>query len=194
MAELLAADGETVLADSSALLDKAAADRDFSEAMVTQPSGDLPLRQEPAEDEAPKRKRGRPPKSDQARVMTGPAPGGKRLTRESRVEGVKGLAQVAAVIPLMLGRSTGNLAYTADAIVIADNADVLAEACAGVAEQDARFGAVLDKVCSAGPYGALITAAMGVVSQLVRNHRPGLSIPGTVHPDELLAAAMPAAA
>jgi len=193
MPDLLTADGETI---ATALpLDKQAADRDFAAALVTEPSGDLPPR-EPAEPPADKPRRGRPRKdaADKPRVASGPARAATALTGDQRKDGVRGLVQLTAVIPLMLARTTGDAAYQADAVTLANSADAVAEACADVAAADPRFAAALDRVCSAGPYGALITVAFGVGAQLFRNHRPRVAIPGTVHPDELLAAAQQQAA
>lgn len=139
---------------------------------------------EPAED-APKPRRGRPPKSEQPRTTA------KTVTAmddASRAAGVKGLAQIGAGIALMLGKATKRDAFTADAVTIASAADELADACVQTAKADAQFAAALDRVCSAGPYAALITTGVGIVAQIARNHRPALVIPGTVDPAELLKA------
>ena len=133
--------------------------------------------------EAPKPKRGRPPKSEQSRTT---ARASASLTDAERSAGVQGLAQIAAAVPLMLAKTTGNPAWMADAVTIAANAPQLADACIQVARNDARFAAALDRVCSSGPYAALISAGLAVGMQCFRNHRPQMALPGTVHPDELL--------
>ena len=139
----------------------------------------------PAEGEAPKPRRGRPPKAEQPRVT---AKAGTALDNGQRASGVKGLVQITAGVALMLGKATKKDAFTADAVTIASAADEIADACVQTAMADARFAAALDKVCSAGPYAALITVGVGVVSQVARNHKPALKLPGTVDPAELLAA------
>ena len=133
--------------------------------------------------DASKPRRGRPPKSEQARTT---AKTSASLTDAERAAGVQGLAQIAAAVPLMLARTTGNPAWTADAVTIAANAPAIADACVQVAKNDARFAAALDRVCSSGPYAALISAGLAVGMQCFRNHRPQMTLPGTVHPDELL--------
>ena len=134
---------------------------------------------------------GKAPRAEKSRTTAAPAAG--PLTGAQRKAGVAGLMQLAAVIPLGLAKRTGKDAYKADAIAIVSSADEIAEACAETADADPRFAAALDRVCAAGPYGALITAAFGLGSQLARNHRPALNLPGTVHPDKLLAGNEPAA-
>ena len=135
--------------------------------------------------EAPKPRRGRPPKAEQARVM---AKAGTVLDDGQRAQGVKGWAQIIAGVALMAGKATGKDAYRADAVTIASAADELAGAAVQVAHLDPKFAAALDKVCSVGPYGALISVGVGVVSQCARNHKPSLRLPGTVDPADLLKA------
>lgn len=145
----------------------------------------LPPRQEaPAPPKAPPRRRGRPPRAEQARV-TGRTTAAA-LTDEQRAEGVKGITQIGAGVMLLAAKATGKDAFKADAVTIASTGDDAAKACVQLAHSDPKFAAALDKVCSAGPYAALITIAVGAGSQIARNHRPSLAIPGTVHPDELL--------
>lgn len=189
MPELLAADGAVI--STAPAFDKERADAEFTEAMITEPSGDLPPRPEQAAPEV--KRRGRKPKAEQPRV-TAAASSAKPLGRDDRRQGVKAIAQLGAVIPLMLARATGKDAYKADAVAISSSADDIADACADVADVDPRFAAALDRVCQVGPYGALITIAFEVGGQILRNHRPGLAIPGTVHPSELLAAVQQQAA
>jgi len=145
----------------------------------------------------PRAARTRQPKAEKART-TAAAP--VQLSDKQRAEGVQGLAQLGAGIFLMLGKATKKDAYTADAVTIASKAPEIADACVQTAHADARFAAAIDRVCSAGPYAALITVGVGVVSQIARNH--GAQVPGTVDPKELLdaqkqaeeQAAVPAAA
>lgn len=159
------------------------------------PAEQAPPKREDRPPAAEKPKRGRPPKAEQARTTAKPA---VSLTDAERANGVAGLAQIAAAVPLMLAKTTGNMAWTADAVTIASNAPAIADACVQVAKNDARFAAALDKVCSSGPYAALISVGLSVGMQCLRNHRPAMALPGTVHPDELLRSpdgqAVPAAA
>ena len=143
----------------------------------------------PHDPDAPKPRRGLPPKSEQARTAPAAAAGTVQDDGQ-RAQGVKGITQIGAGIALMLGKATKKDAYKADAGTIASSADQTADACIQVAHTDPKFAAALDRVCSVGPYGALITVAVGVGSQIARNHRPALVIPGTVDPAELLKAAI----
>lgn len=132
---------------------------------------------------AEKPRRSRPRAEEKSRTVAKPA---VTLDDRQRAEGVQGLAQLGAGIALMLGRATGSSAYQADAVTIASAAPQIADACVQVAKSDARFAAALDKVCSSGPYAALVSVAVSVGMQCARNHRPAMALPGTVHPDELL--------
>lgn len=156
----------------------------------------LPKRQRrtPAADadgDAPKPRRGRPAKEDRSRT-TAKAP--VVLDDAARREGVKGFAQIGAALALGVAKATGNAAWLADAVTIESAAGDIADACAKTAAADPRFAAALDRVCNVGPYAALITVGFQVGSQLARNHRPQLTLPGTVHPDELLKQLEPTAA
>jgi hypothetical protein len=133
------------------------------------------------------RRRGRPPRqaADKARVAPAPPPA---LDDEARAAGVRGVMQIGAGITLLAGKATGKDAFKADAVAIASVADDTAAACVQIAKTDPKFAAALDKVCSVGPYGALITIAAGLGAQIARNHKPDRAIPGTVHPDVLLKA------
>jgi len=153
-----------------------------------------PEKPAPAADK-PKRGPGRPRNEDKSRTT---AKAATSLSDADRAAGVQGLAQLGSALVLMAGKATGNAAYLADAATIANNAPAIADACVQVAKNDARFAAALDKVCSSGPYAALVGVGVSVGIQCLRNHRPGLALPGTVHPDELLGSAggasVPAAA
>jgi hypothetical protein len=187
MPELTTVDGKPV---DVAPVDPDAVNATFAAAMNDDgPDTQAPPKRTPrpaAEAEAPKPKRTRAPKAEQARTTTTPA--GGALDDEARSRGVKGIAQITAGITLLLGKATGKDAFKADAVTIASAADDAAAACVETAHADPKFAAALDRVCAVGPYGAMITVAVGVGSQLARNHKPGLAIPGTVDPAELLKA------
>jgi hypothetical protein len=147
-----------------------------------------PVKQErsPAEDRPTpaRRRRGRPPKDEQAR--TAPKAAVIALDDAQRAEGVKGLAQLGAGLCLMASKATGNDAFRADAIVIASNTEQIADACVQTARANPGFASALDKVCAAGPYAALVGVMVGIGSQIARNHRPGLHLPNTMDPAEIL--------
>lgn len=163
--------------------------RQFAAAMAGDPGPDEqapPKRTpKPAAEDAPKRKPGRPAKAEQARTTSAAA---TVLDDGQRAQGVAGLVQLAAGAALMAGKATHKAAYTADAVTLASSADQIADACVQTAKADARFAAALDRVCAVGPWGALITVGVSVVSQIARNHKPSLVIPGTTDPAELLKA------
>lgn len=159
--------------------------RDFARSMSDPAPGEQekppPKRRQRAPDEgdAPRPRRSRPPKEQAPQVAA--------LDAGQRASGVKGLVQLGAGLALLMARATGKDAFKADAVMIASSADEIAGACVQTAAADARFAAVLDKVCSAGPYAALISVGVSVGTQVARNHKPALIIPGTVDPAELLA-------
>lgn len=172
-------------------LDTAAkAEQDFARAMSTPPDSDEkapPKRRERASktavaEEKPRvgRSPGRPSK-DAAKAVAG-------LSHEVRRQGMAGLAQLGAGLCAIVGKSTGQIAYQADAITLASSADDIGEACAQTADQNEQFARVVDKLCAAGPYAALIGVMVGVGSQVARNH--GLEMPGTVPPEKLIEAAV----
>ena len=197
MPDLLTAAGAPV--DLAAV--KASADADFAQAMAGTPddqAADIPapparMVRDAGTDDRPRR-RGRPPgsknlpKDDKPRTAAPPRAG---LNSDQRREGARGLVQVGAAVCLMWGKATGSVALAADAVTLASSADDLAAAAVATADQDARFAAALDRVCAAGPWAALISAGIGVGTQMVRNHRPSLELPGTVHPADLLKTAEP---
>jgi hypothetical protein len=188
VAELQTADGSAV--DPGAAETEAA----FAAAMAADPEAApeaAPPKRQPAPGEPPRR-RGRPPK-DKARVTAAAAPAAA-LSDTQRAEGVRGLVQIAAGFAVVSSRITGSDAWKADAITLASSADAWAGACVQVARADPKFGRVLDRVVSAGPYGALITVAVSTTLQLARNHRPAAQLPGTTDPAELIAAAEAASA
>jgi hypothetical protein len=188
MPELTTVDGKPV---DVAPVDPDAVNATFAAAMNDDgPDTQAPPKRQPRGESqgssAPKPKRTRAPKAEQARTTTTPA--GGALDDEARSRGVKGIAQITAGITLLLGKATGKDAFKADAVTIASAADDAAAACVETAHADPKFAAALDRVCAVGPYGAMITVAVGVGSQLARNHKPGLAIPGTVDPAELIRA------
>ena len=135
------------------------------------------------------RKRGEGAKS---RTTTRPA--AQPLSRDKRVEGLKGIAQVIAGVFAVGAKATGNAAFLADGLTVADHAGPGAEAVADMCDTDPRFAAAIDRICQVGPWSGLVAVGVSLGSQLARNHRPGMQLPGTVHPNELLERAAAAAA
>lgn len=170
----------------------------FARAMA-EPAGDdkrPPRRTQTApapsgEEDKPRVRRGpgRPPKT----TTEAPKPKPTGLSRDIRAQGVQGIVQLAAGGCLLAERGTGNRSFRADAITLASSAEDIGNAVADVCDQDERFARVVDKVCAAGPYSALITVMFSVGSQIARNH--GAQVPGTNDPEDLIAMAeMPVAA
>lgn len=104
---------------------------------------------------------------------------------QRRVDGVKGIMQLGAGVCMMVSTRGGD-AFKADAVVLAQNAEPMAQACAQVAAENAQFAAILDKVTEAGPYAALLTVTVPMAMQIARNH--GVNLPSTQDPAELIAA------
>ena len=181
MAELQTADGEKVEAS------RAGINADFDAAMNddTQATAAPPRKERPASAAASTPKRRQP--RDAAKPRTSPRAACATLTDEQRHQGAKGLAQVTAGVAMIAAKATGNMAFAADAVTIAESGDALACACVETAKASPAFAAALDKVCAACLYVALIGVGVSIVSQLARNHRPSLAIPGTVDPGQLLA-------
>jgi hypothetical protein len=170
-------------------VDTEAVNRQFAAAMADDgPDTQAPPKRQPKSAAPPtdsKPRRTRAPKAEQPRVT---AQAGTVLDDGQRAQGVKGWSQIIAGVALMFGKATGKDAFKADAVTIASAADELADAAVQVAHLDPKFAVALDKVCAVGPYGALISVGVGVVSQCARNHKPSLKLPGTVDPAELLRA------
>lgn len=144
-----------------------------------------PRRQRAADPPADRPRRGRASK-DKDEKPRADAKAAVTLTDEQRLQGAKGLAQVTAGVAMVAAKATGNMAFAADAMTIVNQSDALVEACVETAKASPAFAAALDKVCAAGPYAALISVGVAIVSQMARNHKPSLEIPGTVHPMKLL--------
>lgn len=158
------------------------------------------------EDGTPKKAAGRPKSgADRARVTsqrTGgapPGPGTADPGQDARIRtGMQGWAQIGGVL-LAVGAKTvkepgTKLALQADAITVMSTGEDLAEACVTTAAADANFARVMDRLCALGPYAALLEVGGKLTTQLVRNHKPGAQLPGTMHPAEIVAEAERAAA
>jgi hypothetical protein len=141
-----------------------------------------------AEGAAPRKRRGRPPKTEQAR--TAPKAAATTLSDADRRTGVLGLAQLGAGLALAVASTTKSEAFHADAIVISSSAEQLADACAATAAANPGFARTLDKICAVGPNAALVTVMVGIGMQIARNHQPSLHLPGTSAPADIVRVAL----
>lgn len=188
MADLKTPEGKAVDLDAV----KADANSAFDAAMAGEaPEVPAPpkVTRTPKDDARPRTRR--VPSKDEKPRTTAKTP---LLSDEQRAQGVAGLVQVGAGLCLVAKKATGKDAFQADAVTLASNAEQIADACVQTAKNDARFAAALDRVMAVGPYAALVSVMVGVGSQIVRNHRPSLSLPGTVDPAKLIKAQDEAAA
>jgi hypothetical protein len=139
----------------------------------------------------PKR-RGRPPKADRARIEPVKAIPVKSTPEldKTRRDGVQGLVQIAATVCLVLDQRTpdANIAFKADAVTLASNAEAIGSAVAETAKSNEQFARVVDKVTAAGPYAALVGVAFSVGGQLARNHGvKAAEMLGATPPEQLVA-------
>jgi hypothetical protein len=107
--------------------------------------------------------------------------------------GIVGILQLVAA-PLAVA-GIKNPAFAVDAATIHVHAAPLADAMQETAEQVPQFAAVLDKILTVGPYGALLAAVMPLAVQVMANH--GVLPPevskamGAQSPEELMAQMQP---
>lgn len=116
-------------------------------------------------------KNGKPRKNP---VGGGPsAPKGKRAytskTKTDYRPGFLGIAQIGAFV-------TGFFSPL-DAVAIQDHAQPLADAVQVTADNDPKFAAAMDRILSAGPYAALLSATVPLFVQIMHNHD---MVPGEV--------------
>jgi hypothetical protein len=147
-------------------------------------------------DGTPKRKPG-PAKGTNAAPRTpgslaAPRPTNRRknATTRSRAAapdyraGVAGLLQIPAFVLASAGRLNPALEF--DGIAVATHTPAIAEAVHAMALEEPRVAAVLDKILSVGPYGALLGALVPLVAQIAVNHKklPAGTL-GTSEPEAL---------
>jgi hypothetical protein len=95
----------------------------------------------------------------------------KSKTKTDYRPGFLGLAQ--------LGAFAASFISPLDAVAVTDHAPRIAEAVQVTADNDPKFAAAMDRILSAGPYAALISATVPMVIQMMHNHMPD-RIPGEV--------------
>lgn len=84
-------------------------------------------------------------------------------------QGVAGLLQIPAFVLASAGRLNPALEY--DGIAVAAHTPAIAEALHSLAMEEPRVAAVLDKILSVGPYGALLGALVPLAAQIAVNHK-----------------------
>jgi len=156
-------------------------------------------------DGTPKAKPGRPsgtpdsnPRTRARRRMTAPAPPRRTAKPKAKqqqqgpdyVRGLIGWAQLLAAPMAIAGMRSPVWALNAAAVTY--HARPIAEGAQAAAEQDPRAAAILDKVCKAGPYTALLTPVVALGVQILANHQiippQAASAMGAMTPDELIEA------
>lgn len=83
--------------------------------------------------------------------------------------GLNGLVQLASMPLVMVGMAKP--VFLADAAAITQHGPPIVEAVNDLAHEDPRLAAVLDRVLSMGPYGALIAAVLPLGAQVLANHK-----------------------
>ncbi len=98
-------------------------------------------------------------------------PGRPRAVKPSYADKVQGLLQLPAAALALAGTAKDSDALVADAATLSEYAGPLSQALGDLAESKPEFAAVLDKVLSVGPYGALLAVAVPMVLQVLANHK-----------------------
>ena len=84
--------------------------------------------------------------------------------------GILGLFQLVAFPLGLAAQRTHNVALAADAATLTIHAEPVATGITTVAKQDERLAAILDRIMTVGPYGALLQPVMAMAMQLAANH------------------------
>lgn len=147
-------------------------------------------------DGTPKRKPGRQPGGSAGAPRTTvprPArrPGARTRPATGSVDyrqGIAGILQIPAFVLVGAGRFNPALEY--DGAAIAVHTPSIAEALNQLAQDEPRVAAVLEKVLSVGPYGAILGATLPLVAQILVNHKrvplEAVAALGAVEPDRLI--------
>lgn len=172
-------------------LDNPSQENDDMTTALTEPTMELPIvdGNENADPEAPygRKKDGTPkakpgPRKDGVsvpRASTGqpraPRPTRRTNARAARTaapdyrQGVSGLLQIPAFVLASAGRLNPALEF--DGIAVATHTPAIAEALNSLALEEPRVAAVLDKILTVGPYGALLGALVPLAAQIAVNHK-----------------------
>jgi hypothetical protein len=92
----------------------------------------------------------------------------KTKTKTDYRPGFLGLAQ--------LGAFAAGFFSPLDAVSITDHAPNIAEAVQVTADNDPKFAAAMDRILSAGPYAALLSACIPLAIQIVHNHSDAVTV------------------
>lgn len=125
-----------------------------------------------ADPEAPygRFKNGKPRRNPPKGVSSPKArPAYKSKSKTDYRPGFMGLAQMGAFVASFFS--------PLDAVAVTDHAPRIADAVQVTADNDPKFAAAMDRVLSAGPYAALISASVPMVLQILHNHD---RVPGEV--------------
>jgi hypothetical protein len=115
-------------------------------------------------------KNGKPRKNPPKGVSAPRAKAGyKAKTKTDYRPGFLGLAQMGAFVASFFS--------PLDAVAVTDHASNIAEAVQVTADNDPKFASAMDRILSAGPYAALLSATIPMVVQILHNHD---KVPGEI--------------
>lgn len=138
-----------------------------------------------------KPRRGRPPKSEQARTAEPPPAEATEEVTAGRAQNVSDNVAIIGGAVGMLGTSTGSVALKADGYLLAHLAPSLGAAAAEVAKYEPALARMLDKKAGGkvAAYAALFACVSSLGTQLAVNHgmlKPGLM--GSTAPEKIIEA------
>ena len=90
--------------------------------------------------------------------------------RQARAQAVTNLLAAPTGTLAAIGQGVGSAALLADAVVLSENAVPLADAIAGVAEQDHRIAHVVDQIVKSTPWTVLGAVVGTMALQIAANH------------------------
>lgn len=118
----------------------------------------------------------------------------KADSKRPYVAGIAGLVTLAGAGVGMVANAKRDAALAADAVTIGMYAEPLGEAVQQMADSYPNITPWLDRVCAAGPFGALLTPVMAITLQIATNHgKIPAGTMGTIDPHQLVDDAVTAA-
>lgn len=93
--------------------------------------------------------------------------------------------QLPAAVLFAIGSQRNNVLLLADAYTLAKHGPPVTTAVNEIAQKDARWAAILDRITAVGPYGALVMAVVPMIAQFAANHGAP-KVLGAVSVEELL--------
>lgn len=164
---------------------------------IAEPETTLPEMPEDSEvrfnrDGSVRRKPG--PKPGTRRTRTAPAPPrrpaatARKASEPDYRPALLGLAQVPQLLLGMVARLTGKNAFALDAMTVGLHAPALAHAVNETAKSQPNVAAMCERLAAVGPYGLIVTAASGVIAQMLCNHGviPANDATGLLSPEGLV--------